>query len=157
MIHTGMTEPVGQQGAPGGDPRESWHSPMSMSPTPAHQYAAVPGLLPFWLKAQNRKWMEGGRPETGALPEHALCEHKYGIGTGYYGKWTDGKCVKTPTKWQGPHSTMDLDGRSDLRTPGTAKVVTMLAADKRRRRNKALLTGAGAALAGVFLLRGILK
>ena len=25
----------------------------------------VPGLLPAWLKAQNQKWLAGGRPETG--------------------------------------------------------------------------------------------
>tara|TARA_R110000824_G_scaffold44959_14_gene130485 strand:+ start:215 stop:520 length:306 start_codon:yes stop_codon:yes gene_type:complete len=26
----------------------------------------VPGLLPAWLKAQNQKWLMGGRQETGA-------------------------------------------------------------------------------------------
>ena len=66
MIQTGMNAPLGQQGAPDADPRQSWHGALAYGPGRPEKFGRIPGMLQGWLKGTRKRF--AAKSETGYLP-----------------------------------------------------------------------------------------
>lgn len=61
-------------------------------------------------------------------PEQA-CPYAYGVGTGFYGVWKDGECVKTPSAWRpGPSQSLTPPPKQKSSAPPLALGAGLLGA-----------------------------